>query len=119
MVFLEKAPGKKADALVHYCMAVDGLPTLLTRTKDDLKANVKGQRTIESCELLAEEIKAAAREVKDPAENRQWLESLSQIMAGHEEFPKNSKAKAKMLHDPCADAISKLLASVDGKKKKA
>ena len=84
---------------------------LLNQVASKLNQSVAGERNVKDCRLLAARIKAAGNCLKDPEQKRQWLESLSKVMAGHETFqPRGAKKKAKPLRDPCADTITQALA---------
>jgi len=86
---------------------------LLDQVASGLKQSVAGERNIKDCRLLAAKIKAAANNLKDPEQKRQWLESLSMVMAGHETFqPRGAQKNAKALRDPCSDTINQLLAAI-------
>ena len=99
---------------MHYRIADQGLAAVMDRVKKELKANVKGQRTPELCELISAEIAAVAGRIEDPTQRTQWLDGLAKITAGHEEYQNAGKPQ----HDPCADTIGRLLAGHAGKKKK-
>jgi len=84
---------------------------LLAQVASELKQSVAGERNLKDCRLLAAKIKAAGNSLKQPEQKRQWLESLSKVMAGHETFlPRGAKKKAKPLRDPCSDTINQALA---------
>lgn len=86
------------------------LQSLQDQVAAALKTSVDGEREAKGCGQLAARITSCAGLVKDPQKQRQWLESLSKTMTGHEEYqPKNAKKNAKPLRDPCVDAIAKLL----------
>jgi len=84
---------------------------LLAQVASQLKQSVAGERNLKDCRLLAAKIKATGNSLKQPDQKRQWLESLSKVMAGHETFqPRGAKKKAKPLRDPCSDTITQALA---------
>ena len=84
---------------------------LLDQVASELKQSVAGERNLKDCRLLAARIKAAVNSLKEPEQKREWLESLSKVMAGHETFqPRGAKKEAKPLRDPCSDTISQALA---------
>jgi len=91
---------------------------LLNRVASELKQSVAGKRNLKACRLLAAKIKAAGNSLKQPEQKRQWLESLSKVMAGHETFqPGGAKKNAKPLRDPCSDTINRALARGEGERR--
>jgi len=85
------------------------LQALLEHLTTDLRALVAGERDLTACRQLAAELTATAKVLTDAAQKHQWIESLAQIMTGHETFPlATAKKNAKPRRDPCADAIAEL-----------
>jgi hypothetical protein len=81
---------------------------LLDTVTNDLKSHVAGERRPQSCKEFANRITAVAKQIKDPAQSKAWLESMSQAIAGREQYPvKNGKPQ----QDPSAAAITRLLAA--------
>jgi len=82
---------------------------LLNQLTAALTAEVSGPRDPKSCRRLADQITAAARQITDENQKRQWAQSLSRIITGHEQFtPPNARKNVKPQRDPCADAIAAL-----------
>ncbi len=101
---LAKLSGKKSRSESELTQS------LLDQLAVTLKTGVSGAREPKSCKRLADEISAAARQIKDEAQRHQWAQSLSQIITGHENFtPPNARKNAKPQRDPCADVIAGLL----------
>jgi hypothetical protein len=88
----------------------DLIKPLLTQVTMELRHSLAGQRNVKECKQLAEKINAAANGLKDQEQKQKWLSMLSKILEGKETFYPNGQ-KGKALKDPCADAISQLLAS--------
>jgi len=88
------------------------MQNLLDRLAAELKASVSGKRDHKTCRLLASKIKAAAKYTKDAAQKRKWAKALSKIITGKEKFnAQPTKKKPRLVRDPCADEIKKLLAA--------
>lgn len=81
---------------------------LLDTVVRDLKSHVNGERRPQSCKEFANRITAVAKQIKDPAQSKAWLETMSQAIAGREQYPAmNGKAQ----QDPSAAVIKQLLAA--------
>ncbi|MGD0089031.1 MAG: hypothetical protein ABSE73_03855 [Planctomycetota bacterium] len=90
---------------------------LLVKVASDFKTHVQGERTVKGCGNVSALIAAVAPQINDEIQKRQWLEVLSKIITGHEEYAakvpiKGGKGKTeeKRLRDESADTIAKLLA---------
>jgi hypothetical protein len=81
---------------------------LLDTVVSDLKSHVAGEREPKSCKEFANRISAVAKQIKDPAQSKAWLEVMSETIAGREQYQaKNGKPQV----DPSAAAIAQLLAA--------
>lgn len=87
---------------------------VLDQVAGELKSRVDGDRDPKSCAAFAARITTVAKQIKDPARQRQWLEGLAAVIAGKEEYKhKNGKTQ----RDPCSTTITGLLASPAPEKK--
>jgi hypothetical protein len=76
----------------------------------ELEQSVAGQRNVTGCKWFAAKITAAGNGLTDPEQKREWFESLSKIMTGHETFqPAGAAENAEPVRDPCADTIEQTL----------
>jgi hypothetical protein len=94
---------------------------LLELVSSELREGISGARDMKTCKKIAGEISAIAKEDSDASGVHSWLESLSRLMSGHEQFSvKNAKNVSKLQRDPCADTIAQLLAGgLDSKQSNA
>lgn len=80
---------------------------LLAHVLNDFRSHVAGPRDPKACKKFASRIERVAKQLKDPAQSKAWLDALSKTIAGREQYPaKNGKPQK----DPSADTITKLLA---------
>ena len=74
----------------------------------DFRGHVAGARDAKSCKEFAARIGNVAKQIKDSAQLRRWLEELARTIAGREQYVAKNK---KRQDDPSAQVIQKLLAS--------
>jgi len=81
---------------------------LLDSVAGDLKTHIAGERDPKTCKEFANRITTIAKQIKEPAQSKAWLETLSKTIAGREKYQaKNGKPQV----DPSAAAIAQLLAA--------
>lgn len=86
---------------------------LLDSVAGDLKTHIAGERDPKTCKEFANRITTIAKQIKDPAQSKAWLEALSKTIAGREQYQaKNGKPQT----DPSAATITQLLAALSAGK---
>ncbi|HEX7261207.1 MAG TPA: hypothetical protein VF258_05275, partial [Luteolibacter sp.] len=81
---------------------------LLVQVLNDLRVRIDGQRDPKTCKEFANRITTVAKQIKDPAQSKAWLEAMAKTISGREQYP---TAKGKPEKDPAAETIAKLLAA--------
>jgi hypothetical protein len=90
---------------------------LLDQVIEKLKTEITGDRDMKTARQIAAEISAVAKHDPDTSAVHTWLENLSSLITGHEDFtPKNAKKNGKLQRDPCVDTIAQLLATASDAK---
>jgi hypothetical protein len=82
---------------------------LRQQLNEDLKDSASGQSELGARRKLAKQIRELAKAINQPETIALWQKELSDILAGQERFiPKNAKPNAKLIPDPCVQAIAEL-----------
>lgn len=81
---------------------------LLNEIIAEFKTRMNGARDPKSCKQFAGDISVIVKQIKDPTQSRKWLEELSQVISGREQYQTNKGTKQQ---DPCAATIAQLLAA--------
>jgi len=108
LAFLREEQCLDAEALVSYQVALGGIEAVARETESAFEKHLASARTEPACRMMADTITAVAKQIKDPAQSKTWLEAMSQAIAGREQY---SVKNGKTQQDPSAAAIKQLLAA--------
>jgi hypothetical protein len=78
----EKCPNQ--STLIHYQVALHGLPTVLAGTEASFKHHLASARTDADCALMADALSATAAKITDKPQRAQWALARWQELQGRE-----------------------------------
>lgn len=90
------------------------LESALNSFQEEFERHVSSARDKKSCTAFARRIANVAKQIKDPAQSKEFLDGLSKTIAGRESYRAPGGTKAD---DACASTIQQLVASLNATKK--